>query len=227
MMNSKVWIVLALLCVVVLAFAINPFGGRGGAQSEQRPKEETALHSLPEGMKDLVVAGGCFWCLDSLFENVKGVQNVEACYVGGSRTGVSYEEVSSGETGDAESVRIVYDPLRLFFVSHHPTTLNYQGPDHGTQYRSAIFFRSPEEKALAVKIRDEIAKQKVWDDPIVTTIEPFKNYTRAEEYHQHYYQKYLNATPAQRATMNGGYCAAIIQPHVLEFKKRFAKYLKN
>jgi len=112
-------------------------------------------------------------------------------------------------------------------VAHDPTTLNAQGPDHGTQYRSAIFYTSSEEKALAENVRADMERQKVWNDPIVTTIEPLKNYTPAEEYHQHYYRKYLAASDVERSHMNAGYCAAIIQPHVIEFKKRYAKFLKT
>jgi peptide-methionine (S)-S-oxide reductase len=219
----------------MLAFSWNPWASyRTSREPSASGPYEPPAH-VPPGAKSLVVAGGCFWCLDSEFEQLKGVYDVEAAYVGGSQIGVSYEDVCSGTTGDAESVRIFFDPkqiseadlLRIFFVSHNPTTLNAQGPDHGTQYRSAIFYSTPEEKALAEKIRDEIAKAKIWSDPIVTTIEPLKNYTRAEEYHQHYYQKYLHATDAERMTMNAGYCAAIVQPKAVEFRKKFANLLKK
>jgi methionine-S-sulfoxide reductase len=226
MLGVKLPIVLGLAGVLVGAFSWS----LGGTQ-----KEAAKIPVKPEGSEELVVGGGCFWCLESLYEDLKGVYFVESGYAGGARRGVSYEEVCSGQTGHAEVVKIVYDPkkvspddlLRLFFVTHDPTTLNRQGPDVGTQYRSAIFYATEAEKARAVKIRDEIARQKIWNAPIVTTIEPLKNYTRAEEYHQDYFAKYEKASPAQRMTMNAGYCNAIIAPKVAEFRHKFADRLKK
>jgi methionine-S-sulfoxide reductase len=225
MLGVKLPIVLGLAGVLVGAFSWN----LGGTQKEAK------VPVKPEGSEELVVGGGCFWCLESLYEDLKGVHFVESGYAGGARRGVSYEEVCSGHTGHAEVVKIVYDPkkvsaddlLRLFFVTHDPTTLNRQGPDVGTQYRSAIFYANEAEKARAVKIRDEIARQKIWNAPLVTTIEPLKNYTRAEEYHQDYFAKYERASPAQRMTMNAGYCNAIIAPKVAEFRHKFADRLKK
>ncbi len=190
---------------------------------------------LPANAKTIVLGGGCFWCLDSLFTQVKGVLDVESGFAGGSPQGVSYEEVCTGATGHAEVVKLTYDPnvisasdlLHLFFVSHNPTTLNRQGPDSGTQYRSVIFYSTPEEKQLDEQVRADIIKQKIWRDPIVTTIEPLKNYTRAEEYHQHYYEKFEHASAAERMMMNVGYCEAVIQPKVIEFKKKYARFLKD
>ncbi len=183
----------------------------------------------------LVVGGGCFWCTEALFQMVKGVTAVESAYAGGSPAGVTYEQVCSGATGHAESIKITYDPkqvsaedlLRLFFTVHDPTTKNQQGGDFGTQYRSVIFYSTPDEKARAEKIIHEIEKAKIWPHPIVTTIEPLKNYTRAEEYHQDYFRKFEKATPEQRAHMNGGYCSAVISPKVLHFREKFKKLLKH
>jgi peptide-methionine (S)-S-oxide reductase len=166
---------------------------------------------------------------------LKGVHHVESGYAGGDRPNPTYSEVCSGRTGHAEVVKVVFDPklvsaedlLRMFFVVHDPTTLNRQGPDSGTQYRSAIFFSSPAEKALAEKIKAEIEKEKIWPHPIVTTIEPLKNYTRAEEYHQDYFAKFEKASPAERATMNAGYCSAIIEPKVRKFREKYAAKLKK
>jgi peptide-methionine (S)-S-oxide reductase len=234
MLVPRVVATVGVVLAAIAVFAWGTFKSMSPDAQIQRPPEGIAKH-MPPGTKSLIVAGGCFWCLDSMFSQVKGVVDVESAYCGGSPAGVSYSEVCSETTGHAESIKIFYNPseisettlLNLFFASHDPTTLNRQGPDSGTSYRSAIFYTSPEEKALAEKVKADIERQKIWRDPIVTSIEPVKNYTPAEEYHQHYYQKYLAATPLQRMSMNGGYCNAIIQPHVLEFKERFAKYLKK
>ncbi|MBL1149394.1 MAG: peptide-methionine (S)-S-oxide reductase MsrA [Armatimonadetes bacterium] len=190
---------------------------------------------VPKDAKSIIVAGGCFWCIEALFEDLKGVYYVESAYVGGSKPNVTYAEVCSGLTGHAEAVKIVFDPkavssedlLRLFFVAHDPTTLNRQGPDVGTQYRSAIFYANEEEKRTAEKIKAEIDKAGIWPRPIVTTIEPVKNYTVAEDYHQDYFKKFESASESEKATMNAGYCRAIIEPKVREFSKKFADKLKK
>jgi peptide-methionine (S)-S-oxide reductase len=170
-----------------------------------------------------------------MYRQLKGVLAVESGYAGGKKAGVTYEDVCSGMTGHAEVIRVTYDPkevsgedlLRIFFTIHDPTTLNRQGPDSGTQYRSAVFFANEEDKLLAVKVRDEVAKAKIWDDPIVTSIEPLKNYTRAEEYHQDYFTKYEKASEVERMSMNAGYCRAIVGPKVLHFRQKYAAKLKK
>lgn len=189
--------------------------------------------SIPKGAKTLVVGGGCFWCVEVILEEMKGVYAVESGYAGGPKPNPTYEEVCSGTTGHAEVVKVFYDPkkisagdlLRVFMTTHDPTTLNRQGPDTGTQYRSVIFFSNPTEKALGEKIKAEM--KSVYKDPIVTTIEPIRNYSRAEEYHQDYYAKYERATPAQRAAMNGRYCTAIIEPKVRKFREKYLDKLKK
>jgi peptide-methionine (S)-S-oxide reductase len=200
---------------------------------------ETAPQSKPvvppPGAKELVVAGGCFWCIEAIFDELKGVYWAESGYAGGSDANPTYEKVLSGATGFAEAVKIVFNPkeiaaddlLRYFFALHDPTTLNRQGPDRGTQYRSAIFYGSDEEKERAQRIKAEIEKAKLWSDPIVTTIEPIKVYKRAEDYHQDYYVKYEKASPAERMRMNAGYCAAIIEPKVRKFREKYATKLKK
>ncbi len=207
--------------------------GRQG--SNQSTVNAGPIQAIPEGAHTLVVAGGCFWCVEAIFDELDGVFSAENGYAGGAKHGVTYEEVCSGMTGHAEVVRIVFDPkkvssedlLRLFFAVHDPTTLNRQGPDRGTQYRSAIFYSAPEEKAAAERIKSEIEKAGIWKDPIVTTIEVLKNYTRAEEYHQDYFAKFEKAGPLERMKMNAGYCSAIIEPKVLEFRKKYAAKLKR
>lgn len=217
--------------------------GVGGCQVEtqivsgqgvKEPQKETRLE-IPKNAKTMVVGGGCFWCMESLFDPLKGVIEAENGYAGGDPAGASYEQVSMGNTGHAEVIKVTFDPsqvseedlLKLFFTAHDPTTLNRQGPDSGTQYRSVIFYASPEEKALAEKVIKEVTDAKLWRNRIVTTVEPLKNYTRAEEYHQNYYEKYEKATPEERSHMNAGYCAAIIEPHVREWRKKLADKLKK
>lgn len=225
-MKTMIFALIPLL--IGLAFAMTLREG-------EAPHPQAVVHHDPKGSESLVVAGGCFWCTESLFELVKGVYSVEAAYVGGSRPGVTYEQVCSGTTGHAEAIRIVFDPkvvdaddlLRLFFTVHDPTTKNQQGGDVGTQYRSAIFYSTPEEKARAERIIHEIDEKHLWPNPIVTTVEPIKNYTRAEEYHQNYYEKYERASPAERAKMNSGYCQAVIAPKVLKFREHFKRLLKD
>jgi len=227
MLTSKILLALPLLAVGVAAFSWGP---------KASPKAALAtVQAVPEGAKSLVVAGGCFWCVEQLYDELQGVYFAESGYAGGSRAGVSYDQVMSGGTGHAEAVKIVYDPkqvtaqelLRMFFVVHDPTTLNRQGPDVGPQYRSAVFYASPEDKALALKVRDEIVAKKIWKNPIVTTFEPLKNYTRAEEYHQDYFAKYEKASPIEQMKMNAGYCSVVIQPKVLKFRKEYAGRLKK
>ncbi len=169
-------------------------------------------------------AGGCFWCLQPLFKDLKGVETVECGYAGGHTKDPSYEEVCTDTTGHAESVQITFDPavisyddlLRVFFTVHDPTTMNRQGADAGTQYRSAIFYHTPEQKASAERVIREIEVSKVWDDPIVTELTPFATFFRAEEYHQDYYAKNPYA----------GYCRAVIRPKVAKFRKAYAERLK-
>lgn len=203
-----------------------------GAQvQDSKPKAKV----IPIEAKTLVVGGGCFWCIEVIFEELKGVYDVESGYAGGDNPNVSYQDVCTGRTGHAEVIKISYDPkaisaddlLRLFFVVHDPTTLNRQGPDSGTQYRSVVFFSNEEERARAEKIKSEIAAAKLYKDPIVTTIEPLKVYVRAEEYHQDYFAKYERASPAERAKMNSGYCAAVIEPKVRKFRQKYAEKLRK
>lgn len=196
---------------------------------------EPAQTTPPGKTKTLIVGGGCFWCVEAIYEDLIGVVSVENGYAGGHVANPTYEQVTSGTTGHAEVVKIVYEPdkisaddlLRIFFTTHDPTTLNRQGNDVGTQYRSAIFFANEEEKALAQRIKDEITREKLWKDPIVTTLEPLKNYTRAEDYHQNYFVRFEKASPMERMKMNSGYCQVIIEPKVRKFRKQFADRLRK
>ncbi len=171
------------------------------------------------------LAAGCFWCVESVFQKLNGVISVESGYAGGNTENPTYESVCSGRTGHAEVIRIEYDPsvisfeqlLQVFFHLHDPTTLNQQGADKGTQYRSAIFFHNQSQAEIAEKVREEIAEQDLWPDSIVTEITPLTNYFSAEEYHQNYF----NRNPSQ------GYCLATIPPKLKKLEKLFPELLKS
>jgi peptide-methionine (S)-S-oxide reductase len=170
------------------------------------------------------LAGGCFWCLEAVYDQLKGVQEVESGYAGGHVNNPSYEAVCRGTTGHAEVVQITYDPdvisfgdlLSVFFTIHDPTTLNRQGNDIGTQYRSAIYYHSPEQKAAAEQVIAELTNAKLWPNPIVTEITSLNNYYRAEDYHQEYFAN----NPTQ------GYCRAVVAPKVAKFRKHYLEMLK-
>jgi peptide-methionine (S)-S-oxide reductase len=169
-----------------------------------------------------VLGGGCFWCVEAVYLEVKGVTKVESGYMGGHTLDPSYEDVCAGSTGHAEVVRVEFDPgvisyreiVEIFFTIHDPTTLNRQGNDVGTQYRSVIFFNSPEQEATARQVMAAMAA--VWDAPIVTQLQPEQAWYRAEDYHQDYFRQH----PLQ------GYCAFVVAPKVAKFKKTFADRLK-
>jgi len=171
------------------------------------------------------LAGGCFWCLEAVFDELKGVESVESGYSGGHIQSPSYAQVCDGDTGHAEVVQVTFDPqalsykdlLTVFFTIHDPTTLNRQGNDAGTQYRSAIFYHNEQQKKTAEEVIQEIAAAKIWDGPIVTELTPFDQFYMAEDYHQEYFKK----NPFQ------GYCRAVIAPKVAKFRHNFAERLKK
>ncbi len=168
---------------------------------------------------------GCFWCSEAVFERVKGVTDVVSGYAGGDADNPTYDEVCSGSTGHAEVIQITYDPnvisydelLKIFWETHDPTTLNRQGNDVGTQYRSIILYHNEEQKQLAEKYKEELDKSGAWDNPIVTEIKPLDKFYPAEDYHQDYYEK----NPTQ------GYCAYVIAPKLEKFEKVFKDKLKK
>jgi peptide-methionine (S)-S-oxide reductase len=196
-----------------------------------------ACAAIPETpkTKEIVLGGGCFWCVEAIYEDLKGVQAVESGYAGGFVKNPTYRQVCAGTTGHAEVVKITYDPgiistrdiLRIFFTTHDPTTLNRQGPDAGTQYRSVILFKDDEEKTLAQEVIKEVVDEQLYRNPIVTTLEPLKAYYPAEDYHQDYFEKFEKASESERAQMNAGYCAAIIEPKVQKFRQKYAAKLKK
>ena len=175
--------------------------------------------------KIAVFAGGCFWCTEAMFSQLKGVQKVVSGYSGGTVTNPTYKEVCTGTTGHAECTQITYDPhlitfvqlLEVFWATHDPTTLNRQGADAGTQYRSAIFYTDENQKTEALALKAKLEKEKIWSDPIVTEITQFEKFYPAEDYHQSYY---VNNT-------SQGYCRIVITPKVEKFRKIFADRLKS
>jgi peptide-methionine (S)-S-oxide reductase len=171
------------------------------------------------------LAGGCFWCLEAVYNDLRGVEKVVSGYSGGRVANPTYEEVCKGKTGHAEVVQITFDPqvisfkelLEVFFTIHDPTTLNRQGADVGTQYRSAIYYHSPEQKVVADKVIADITAAKIWKDPIVTEVTKLDIFYPAEEYHQRYYER----------NPNQGYCRMVIEPKVIKFRRQFMSKLKK
>jgi peptide-methionine (S)-S-oxide reductase len=192
-MNRSTKITMAL-CIVLVLFAAFHHGSASAATALPDPTLDETL-SAQKGQATLVVAGGCFWGIQAVFQHVKGVTSATSGYSGGTVKNPDYEEVSSGSTGHAESVQIIYDPsqitlgqlLKVFFsVAHDPTELNRQGPDSGTQYRSAIFFSTPDQQRIAQAYIQQLDQARVFSHPIVTQIAAFKAFYRAEDYHQNY-----------------------------------------
>lgn len=173
----------------------------------------------------ITLGGGCYWCVEAVYENLNGVKSVVSGFSGGKTTNPSYEEVSTGKTGFAEVVQITYDKnitnldeiFKVFFTVHDPTTLNRQGADVGSQYRSVIFYKNEEQKNAANNIINALKKAKVYNDPIITAVEPFTKFYKAEDYHQNYYDN----------NKNQPYCKMVIQPKIEKFEKVFKDKLKK
>jgi len=176
-------------------------------------------------LETITVGGGCYWCVEAVYENLNGVKSVVSGFSGGKVANPTYEEVCTGTTGHAEVVQITYDKnvtnineiFQVFFTVHDPTTLNRQGADVGTQYRSVIFYKNEEQKKAAQSIIAELNKAKVYDSPIVTKVEPFTKFYKAEDYHQNYYAN----------NKNQPYCKMVIQPKMAKFEKVFKDKLKK
>ena len=178
-----------------------------------------------KNLEKATFGAGCFWCVEAIYEIVEGIEHVESGYSGGHVENPSYKEVTSGRTGHAEVARIHFDPevityeelLEVLWHTHNPTTLNRQGNDVGTQYRSVIFYHNEEQKKIAEASLKRTDESGLWDDPIVTKIQPLENYFVAENYHQNYFENNPNA----------GYCSFVIAPKVKKFKKEFSHLLKE
>jgi len=180
--------------------------------------------AMKENLETATFGGGCFWCTEAIFERVKGVHKVESGYSGGSVINPDYKMVTSGTTGHAEVVQITFDPklvsflelLEIFFKTHDPTTLNRQGADVGTQYRSIVLYHNEEQLRLTQQIIKELDSEGIWNDPIVTAVEAFEQFYSAEAYHQEYYEN----------NPNQGYCRVVITPKLEKFEKIFREKLK-
>lgn len=176
-------------------------------------------------METAIFGGGCFWCTEAVFQQVRGVISVVSGYAGGSKNDPSYEQVSMGTTGHAEVIKIDFEPeivsfqdlLEVFFATHDPTTLDRQGADAGTQYRSTILYTTEEQKSIAQEFIKKVTEEKIFENPIVTKVEALDQFFPAEEYHQNYYQQ----------NKDKPYCQVVINPKLAKFKAKFASLLKD
>lgn len=203
------------LFLICLLTSVGMFGQNTG----------TGKVTKKSNLESIILAGGCYWCVEAIYENLNGVKSAVSGYAGGKNLNPTYEDVSTGRTGYAEVVQLTYDKnvtnldeiFKVFFTVHDPTTLNRQGADVGTQYRSAIFYKNQEQKIAAQNIINALKKAKIYDNAIVTTLEPLTKFYKAEEYHQNYYAN--NKTQP--------YCQMVIQPKMEKFEKLFKSKLKN
>ena len=217
-MKSKFFILVVAAFVVIIGC-----NNKSNAQSEVG--NDKGANQKMENLEKATFGSGCFWCTEAVFERLNGVQKVVSGYAGGTVENPTYEKVCTGKTGHAEVTQITYDPkvitydelLEVFWKTHDPTTLNRQGNDVGTQYRSVIFYHNDEQKRLAEKYKEELNKSGIWNKPIVTEISPFISFYPAEKYHQNYYDN----NPAQP------YCSFVITPKVEKFEKVFKDKLKK
>jgi len=201
-----------IVAICVFALSLNGFA------QDSKAKKVSNLETITLG-------GGCYWCVEAVYENLNGVKSVVSGFSGGKIANPTYEEVCTGTTGHAEVVQITYDKnvtdlneiFKVFFTVHDPTTLNRQGADVGTQYRSVIFYKNAEQKKAAENIINELNNAKVYDSPIVTKVEPFTKFYKAEDYHQNYYSN----------NKNQPYCKMVIQPKIEKFEKVFKDKLKK
>lgn len=209
---------LTLTTVLLIVF------GLISTQAQQKNTMDNNKQSSDK-LAQATFGAGCFWCVEAIFEEVKGVKSVVAGYAGGEIKNPTYRQVASGSTKHAEVTRITFDPsvvsynqlLTVLWHTHNPTTKNRQGPDVGPQYRSVIFYHNDEQKELAEQSLKETDESDLWKDPIVTEIEPLTNYSKAEDYHQNYYENNPNA----------GYCQVVIAPKLKKFRNEFSHMLKD
>ncbi len=209
-MYKKIFLSLLLISI----FSINIAEAQIATTMQEQTKYEIATFG-----------GGCFWCTEAIFQELEGVKSVIAGYAGGETINPTYEDICTGATGHAEVIQIEYDPLlidfdfllEIFFKTHNPTTLNQQGADRGTQYRSAVFYHNAVQREKAQQIIADLTKESVFDNPIVTEVTPINNYYVAENYHQDYYAN----------NPGNGYCNAVINPKLTKFMKEFKDKLKS
>lgn len=214
----KIW------AFIILILSCSPTS-RNRMMNDQSNTLKNPTSTVTNGLDTATFGAGCFWCVEAIFQRVKGVISVESGYMGGTVKNPTYREVCTGRTGHAEVCQLTYDPsvisfdelLEIFWQTHDPTTLNRQGADVGTQYRSVIFYHSEFQKQRAEYFKDKLNQEKAFDAPVVTEISPASAFYKAEDYHQNYY----NLNP------NQGYCTFVIAPKLEKFKKVFSNKLKN
>jgi len=212
----KKFVYICLISFLCL-FCIN--AESNGAQKDMKTKNAASPH------EDITLGGGCFWCTEAIFTEIQGVEKAESGYAGGSAVNPTYKDVCTGQTGHAEVVQITFNPdlisltkiIQIFFATHDPTTLNRQGADTGTQYRSIIFYRNKQQKAVIDGVIADLKKLKAYKKPVVTEVVPFESFYRAEDYHQNYFLR----NPEE------SYCRIIINPKLEKFRKVFRDNLKK
>jgi peptide-methionine (S)-S-oxide reductase len=205
-------------------FLITLTGCKQSSSQNHKNEKDNMDQSQDSNLQTATFGSGCFWCTEAIFERVKGVKSVESGYSGGNVANPTYEAVCTGKTGHAEVIQIIYDPkivsydelLEIFWKTHDPTTLNRQGADVGTQYRSVVFYHNEEQKQKAESYKIKLNKAEIWEDPIVTEISSLKKFYSAEKYHQDYYEQ----------NQNQGYCSFVITPKIEKFEKVFKDKLK-
>jgi peptide-methionine (S)-S-oxide reductase len=188
-------------------------------------QKKKLIAEFKDEMEVATLGGGCFWCIEAAFDEIKGVINVESGYSGGTTETPTYEQVCTGTTGHAEVVQVTFDPntisfkeiLEIFFTTHDPTTLNRQGADVGTQYRSIILYHNEKQKEIAEQVIKELEAAKIWDNTIVTQVELFKKFYKAEEYHKGYFGRHPEA----------GYCRVVIAPKIAKLRRKYREKLKK
>ncbi len=220
-MNSKSLTAMTYLITLIFLFS----GCSFNTEKEQKTLTKQITNKTMSEKTDTAVFGaGCFWCVEAIFQRLKGVESIESGYTGGTVENPTYKQVCTGETGHAEVAKIIFDPsvisyeelLEVFWTTHDPTTLNQQGADIGTQYRSAVFYLNDEQKKQAEKSKNEVATQ-IWDGKIVTEITPLKKFYKAEDYHQNYYNQ----------NSDQSYCRFVINPKLEKFRKKFSDKIKE
>jgi peptide-methionine (S)-S-oxide reductase len=211
--------------ILFITFLITLIGCKQSSPQNHKNEKDKMIQENDSKLQLATFGSGCFWCSEAIFERVKGVTSVVSGYAGGKVDNPSYEDVCSGTTGHAEVIQIKYEPsvvsydelLEIFWKTHDPTTLNRQGADVGTQYRSVIFYNDEDQKKKAENYKSELNKADIWKDPIVTEISPLKKFYSAEKYHQDYYEQ----------NQNQGYCSFVITPKIEKFEKVFSDKLKT
>jgi len=210
---------------IIIAFALTAVASVTSCGQKSKSTQNNMTNESTAGLQVATFGSGCFWCTEAIFQKLKGVEKVESGYSGGKVKNPTYKEVCSGLTGHAEVIQLTYNPkevsydelLEVFWKTHDPTTLNKQGADEGTQYRSVIYYHNDEQKRLAESYKKKLDESGAFDDPIVTEITPFSAFYKAEDYHQNYFN--LNGSAP--------YCSIVIQPKVEKFKKVFKDKLKK